>query len=271
MWRAARDTNALIEMLVLLQFTSGIEGRISALMAARDSFEEFLPKVWTPEFAGVVRFAMNGGKFDVQRTEPDPARAIPEMRMSRVMPDGEDEWLVWARGPFISTHCHYYTRWSSVWPKMRDLLLRSSETVMDGSCEVSSVMVQYTDLFTWKGEGAPEHAALLQKIGMPELQRNRGLSENWHNHQGWFCDDSNELVERRLERVHIDSITLEGSPAVKIDNMLRFDLATPAPNHATVWEVLDEVVPRCREMNKAVMRSLLAPAMVDQIGLDSEG
>lgn len=256
---------------------------IQALAAEHAMLAEELPSARVVEQFQPVVDATGGEVFVSLPQVGQAPTATPILEFSAFRRDGNIEWRLQCAGPFVTVNCTTYTRWERVWGRACHYLSFALSKTGAEPRKVQHLLLQYIDLFTWRGARDGYRASELLDLASPLFPASlEGRGPIWHLHQGWFSDPSTtpgasarSPAGRVLERFHLDSVEgmvagqSESNPSVRIDNLIRYDLTTPVEVQGlfsgngvglTCFEVM-------HQLNKQRLREALSRAAAEEIGL----
>jgi uncharacterized protein (TIGR04255 family) len=212
------DGHAIVEAVIGLQFQRPFkQHEVEAVIQRHDEWREFLPRL--ARSAGFqISFGPAGG---LAQPAIMPGAGVS---FDRVKTDGALEWRLRIDGAAIFLNCLNYSRWREVWEHASRLVDRAAELTLAEDNKVTALIIQYIDLFEWKGSPDNYDARFLLRAGnlVPEGVLSKGPL--WHLHQGWFRGEDQLGPGRLLERLHIDAVLDErGRPTVRMDSFLSFE------------------------------------------------
>ena len=229
---------------------------------AHDQWKNFLPRM------------LESQMIDVTNSFSD--RIEPPVSFVRFRADGNIEWELLILPNTILMKCSNYLGWEYTWKSVRDVFCKVSKVLREKSRLANSVVLQYTDVFLWKGRHKDYDAnKLLNKSSeyIPlTIAKNGPL---WHLHQGWFREIKNPIDGKLLMRMHLDSLTEEEKLFVRIENLNRFDFSnqtniTPLNNlFLDEDRIIDKVFSDLHDLNKNSLREVLHPDLQKKIKLNA--
>ena len=217
--------HAIAEVIFVLQISPAITADVRAnLKRGHEKWSALLPSVVEPTTL----------EFSVTKPgENPPPPRIPPLQFVRHRSNGDVEWRLHVQDGDIVINCLVYTRWRHIWGQARGLLTEVA-MILPGDTTISSVSLQYTNVFFWSGATKDyDVRELLNADGsrVPAAVLDRG--PYWHLHQGWFSppDGPDGLYTKRvLDRMHIDAIDdPDGRYTVKLENLHRLDFNEHSP------------------------------------------
>lgn len=194
-------------------------------------------------------------------------------------PNGFHSWRVQLTGNAIAVSCFEYTRFSEVWPRA----LKYLEAILNaGGAEVmvAEITHQYIDRFLYPG--APEEVAANYRLDELLLPDSPYLTQQalksgllWHVFQGWFDNQTDR--SRKLNQLNISNTENNGAAKIAcvIDHRCIFQTAMglqlsatdiTKPAHAGI-SALDDVMRELHDDHKRVLKAVLQPAKLTEIGM----
>lgn len=164
-----------------------------------------------------------------------------------------------------------YTRWNDVYADVFKYLSIALEE-LKGVRAISTVSLQYTDVFSWKDD--PDSLNLRDVFSdnnyIPAtIFERRGL---WHVHQGSLENIAEPVSHRRLENVNVDMLDTAGERVIQIVGAHRAMLSTPLwQAHLKNKDTLTGIFESLHAANKRVLTRLLTPAVCEKIKLVNVG
>ena len=230
--------------------------------AAHGKWREVLPQV-TEDTVLTVAMGLEG--------TPPPPQPVAPLSFERYRPDGGLGWRLRFDGPATVINCGTYTRWVQIWEEARRLF-EEALGVLDGSGRsVTSLTLQYTDVFFWRGELERYDARLLLSEQSKHVPI--GIFDHgpiWHLHQGWFHQATGPVRGRLLERMHIDALAHAGEHLVKFDGLAVLNLASAA-GIDSIFEkpasLIDRIFLYLHDLTKASLGHYLTSDMATRINL----
>ena len=158
---------------------------------------------------------------------PPPPPPVAPLSFERYRPDGEMDWRLRFDGPAIVVNCGTYTRWAGIWQATRRLFEEASDVLGNPERSLTSLTLQYTDVFFWRGEIERYDARLLLNDESEHVPA--GIFDHgsvWHLHQGWFRQVAEPVSGRLLERMHIDAFARDGEHLVQFHSLAALTLGS---------------------------------------------
>ena len=153
---------------------------------------------------------------------------------------------------------------------------RGVQHLTDFSTNLSSFALQYVDEFVW--DGAVEDYDIKELFGeqvdiLPSMLQSSGPL--WHYHLGWFEDTDLAQPGRRLHRLHIDAVEQQGEYVVRIDTVIRYDIAQLNLEAVHAFDKVDDDQPKVdivfddmHERSKNLLRSAVSDGLAARIKLN---
>lgn len=253
-------TEAVFAVVGLDPFTADDR---SSVKAAHSRWDVLLPRL---QEEGVVNIAFSGPEADM------PPPPIPPLSFVRFRADGEMEWRLLLHAQALVVNCGAYTRWKEVWTIVRDLFRTVTEVLPPREQKIRSVVLQYTDVFRWVGDGPYDARELLQKgDSVPCDIFHRG--KVWHVEQGWFVDRKEPVPGHILQHTHIASTVEDDQPQVRFNTHLRFDLRDTPDVRAAFGEpkpLADSLFSSLHSSSKDLLAGFLTPDATERINLNAD-
>ena len=230
----------------------------SNVKAAHSKWKPLLPSLQEEAFIAVAA-------PDVALPQPPFA----QLGFARFQPDGEVEWQLRLTQNALVVNCRSYTRWNDVWAVVRDLFANVASVMSSREQKISSVTLEYVDVFRSVGDGSCDAKDLLQENdAVPPSIFARGPV--WHLHQGWFVDTQEPVSGRILQRMHIDTMIEGGVPKARFHTSHRFDMRD-APDLQSVFAkkdtLVDDLFGCLHQSSKALLADFLTVEMAKRINL----
>jgi len=255
--------HAIIEAVFGLQLARHFTAsEIEALIAQHDKFKNDLPRV------NRTQVIMLGGiPPGVSITPPTAGVSFDAMKR-----DGSLEWRLRAEDNQLILNCLAYSRWSEIWPRARDYLKAASEIVIGNDNHVRGILLQYVDVFLWKGDVAAYDPKLMLDPNSTHVPKSiLECGPMWHLHQGWYRDDSLPEPGRLLERLHLNAIPDDtGVPTVKVDTYLQLELANEqsvVSLFQNTPSMIENAFKYLHNDSKALLKSFLTDELAKRIDL----
>lgn len=192
-------------------------------------------------------------------------------------PTGEHAWRVQLTGNVLQVTCTQYTRFAEIWAKAKKYL-QAMLAAVEADSIVTNVSHQYIDKFLYPPEMQESQysAGELFDEASPYLTpqaRQSGLE--WHVFQGWF-DYANAPKRRLLHQLNITNVALT-APAIQIASIIdhrgSIQYGRSAPHTALELApdngLLDAYMSELHIAHKAVLKNLLHPAKLQEIGMEN--
>lgn len=245
---------------------------IDHLRLSSGSWRTELPAVETPQL------------IDVQL---NPATGAPRALVNHAVefsykrPDGSFVWALRVLGSEIAIETTRYTRWDPTWAKAKSILegvvSRVAELEKDRGQSVRTASLIFVDVFL-ASEESPNFSELFESCDeLPSGILSRGPL--WHCHTGWFVQDE---LGRVLHNFNVD--TKQGSRPnsageqervieVQITHSQALQFSPPTElkvdQLSTFNDNVHAVMSRMHDANKAMIKSLVKPAVRQKIGIDA--
>ena len=253
-------TEAVFAVVGLRQFTSDDR---SSVKAAHSKWEALLPRL---QEEGVLNIAFAAPGADML-TPP-----IAPLAFARFRADGEAEWRMQLNADAIVVNCGAYTRWSDVWPVVRDLLASVTTVLPSREQKVRAVVLEYSDVFRWVGDDPYDARSLLREGDSvpPGIFQRR---EIWHLDQGWFVDAEEPVPGHVLQRMFITSKVEDERPLVRFHTQLRFDLRDTPDVRGAFEEpkaLADSLFISTHRSSKSLLAGFLTTEMAQRINLNAD-
>ena len=173
-------------------------------------------------------------------------------------------------------HCavtnNEYTRWIKVWPEARELFGMILPTILQYQ-PVAAIGLQYTDIFTWRGNNEDFDLSILFNQES-ELLPNHifELKSLWHLHQGYFDEPEIkiDLNYKTLNNININLVDMDGVLAIHIVTAQRVMFIDKEINYegwASKDGVLDMIISKLHDVNKVILSKLLTTEIQNKIKL----
>lgn len=255
--------HAIIECVVGLQLARDIsQAEIEAIVAAHDEFKNDLPRVGR---TSAIEFIVGG---ETPFSTP-AAVQIGGLTFDRIKPDGSLDWRLRVDGRSIFVNCLSYDRWEKVWATSKDYLERVA-VHLNPDTPVSGMLLQYIDVFEWKGDANKIDASMLFSRDselIPKSIWDKGPL--WHLYQGWFKSVELASAKRMLEKAHVDALSdAKGMPWIKIDSWHSIELKQSVGLVEALKLNIDETFKLLHSSNKTLLKALLAKEISDRIKLN---
>ena len=160
-----------------------------------------------------------------------------------------------------------YTRWDEAWPKIENWLRILLPVILNGR-PVSGVILQYNDIFEWRGN--PADIVLSEIFRAESKYLNRDIFEApnlWHLHQGVVFTRTDPVPHQLIENVNLSVSDINARRAISIFTSHHAILNTPLWELDVAKDKLAEVADDLHERNKDVIREVLTSAVCQKIGL----
>jgi uncharacterized protein (TIGR04255 family) len=185
--------------------------------------------------------------------------------------DGSLEWRLQALGNSLTVNCLDYSRWPEVWARAKSYLQAVSQMICESGVAFRQCLLQYVDIFEWRGPVENYHATSLLKADSRYLPESIwAYGPLWHLHQGWFSLLADGRV---LNRINLDGVQVNDDRyQVRIDSYLSIEFRSPikiADRLAEDWPQVDEIFTKLHGLNKELLSNLIVDEVQQRIGLNA--
>jgi uncharacterized protein (TIGR04255 family) len=264
----AQEGNAIARIVFVVEFDRPLD---SATLKAVDQvyprFKSELPRR-APGQGFMIHF---GGALAVEQPQfPDLSSLVYE----RLAPDGQPQRGLRLEANSVQVLRADYTRWSEVWPGVRELLKTVLPACLQGRA-VAALSIHYIDLFGFNGpasEFRPDMVLNPESPFIPAHVFERKL--DWHAYTGWFEEVDLPVPHNVLSNVNVDVLAPpEGDRVLQISlvHTVRFREAlngSDAVLEETNGEsALDRFMSAIHNYDKRVLGKVLNSEAQELIGL----
>jgi uncharacterized protein (TIGR04255 family) len=161
-----------------------------------------------------------------------------------------------------------YTRWQPVWDEVNGWFSVVGPTI--GKRKISSIGLQYNDVFHWRGVPQDMDLTTLFLNGSKLLPANVfEIKGQWHSHHGYFMDRPLPIQHRLLENINVNVLEELGERSFVITTVHKAEVS-----QIWGWEGLkDAIAPLMVDLhnrNKEVLSQLLSEHAKKMINLSKE-
>jgi uncharacterized protein (TIGR04255 family) len=261
-----RGKHSVVEVAFAIYFNGTINAdSINRAKSRRTEYAEFLPGE-----SGVQGFQLNLG-VGVSNAPTSVAQIQEGFSWQRINPDGSLAWRLSVLQDHVVVNCADYTRWEEVWKRVAPWLFDMYQQITAGGHSATSFSLQVIDQFTRK-QPVTKHI-LRELFSDKSIYLPKRLFENdelWHLYQGWFSEQGEPLRGQKLNVINISASRVADINTVSLDHLMRVNLASNSPpllKDAMENSPLETLLNALHSENKAVLRDILTPDVVQSIGL----
>lgn len=161
---------------------------------------------------------------------------------------------------------HDYTRWAPVWQQAHEWFSHVLPIV--GSRRISSVGIQYSDVFYWRAPAAQFMAGEVfrrdAEMLPPHVFELQGL---WHSNHGYFIDGSEPHPHKLLENVNVAIQDQLQQRSVTISTVHQYH-ASDMWGWANLKDSIQAIMFKLHARNKDTLKRLLTDKVCDLIALN---
>lgn len=163
-----------------------------------------------------------------------------------------------------------YTRWESVFADVQAYLKVALDEVAP-SRPISTIGLQYNDIFQWKDDPADLNLAEVfadDAFIPPSIFRQTRL---WHVHQGYMEQPALPVVHSRITNVNVDMLEPAGERMIQIIGSHRATLSEPLwQSHLKNKQIMLDMFSSLHQANKQMLAKLLTKQVCEKIHLSSD-
>ena len=259
------EWHAIAEVIFILQVEPKFaHEEISTIKEAHDNWKAMLPSV--------EKYQLFGLGFDDDKPVPPPPP--PPASFTRYKSDGSIELRLHIDGDNIIVACGLYSRWNLVWKNTRKLFEVVVNSLTSTSRKINSAGLQYTDEFTWSGEGQYDVRQILNENSKFVPSSVLDYGHGWHLQQGWFDNCESPVPGRMLKHMQISTLNRNSDRVVQFQNLNKYDVAKSNILLSTAFSgdscQIDEVFDSLHSMNKSLLTEFLNDEISNRIQLNVE-
>ena len=162
-----------------------------------------------------------------------------------------------------------YTRWDKFKSDI-DRYLSALLAPIDSQKAVSSLGIQFNDIFLWKADPEELELSKVFSLDNPYIARNSfALPTSWHSHHGYLVSNTEPVQHLQLDNINVSRVVSNGTDQIQILTSHRVTLEKPLfKGWSAQKAILTTFQDKLHEQNKVILNNLLSPAAQLKINLN---
>lgn len=236
---------------------------------ARNELKNMLPRL--NEHHQVQEIKIEQGRLSQASGEP----RLMGFELSKVRADAKPARVLRLLENMLTVNLLEYRDWETTIKDSLSYVRIVASSLGLTTNPVQAFSLRYIDRYTYAGSSDEPHAGmLLRKDNVYMAPRCFKGGSLWHCHSGWF--DTLYTGDRILNQLNTGSAIVDGVSTVTIDHNAICQLLAPRQSTDSLFDSsvgiksgIESVLNRLHDENGNILRDMLLPEMLDNIGLQA--